>query len=195
MPRRAFRVPITDLRRRLGQRRDVEVDHDPGPLAVGTSRTVGRPVTGELVIESIQGGVSVSGELRVAWAGECRRCLAEVEGEAVVDVHEIYQVHAPPDSDIYELWSEDQVDLAPMIQESVLLALPLAPLCDAACQGPDPDRFPATPEAEAQAQAGPGGPGDVGGADRAAEGGGGSGDDAPADPRWAALGDLTFDEG
>jgi uncharacterized protein len=174
MAPRAFRVPIADLRRRLGQRRQVVVDHDPGPLAVGTSHTVGEPVTGALTIESIQGGVSVSGELRTSWTGECRRCLGEVRGEAVIDVHEIYQVHAPPDSDIYELWSEDQVDLAPMIRESVLLALPLGPLCQESCQGPDPERFPATPEVEAE---------------------GSGGGDEPADPRWAALGDVTFDEG
>lgn len=190
MAGRAFRVPIGDLRRRLGQRRDVTVDHDPGPLAVGTSRTVGEPVTGRLTIESIQGGVSVSGELRAAWVGECRRCLTEVEGEALIDVHEIYQVHAPPDSDIYELWSEDQVDLAPMIRESVLLSLPLGPLCDAACQGPDPERFPAT-----TADGGRTPPADADtGADRD-PGGGVAGDQPPTDPRWAALGEVRFDEG
>jgi uncharacterized protein len=179
MATRAFRVPVADLRRRLGQRREVDVDHDPGPLAVGTSRTVGQPVTGTLTIESIQGGVSVSGELRTAWVAECRRCLAEVEGEAVIDVHEIYQVHAPPDSDIYELWSEDQVDLAPMIRESVLLSLPLGRLCDAGCQGPDPERFPATPETEV----------DTAGGDEGAPA-----LDEPTDPRWAALGEVRFDD-
>lgn len=187
---RAFRVPVGDLRRRLGQRRDVEVHHDPGPLAVGPSRTTGEPVTGHLVVESIQGGVSVNGELRTTWVGECRRCLGDVEGELVIDVHEIYQVHAPPDSDIYELWSEDQVDLAPMIRESVLLALPLGPLCDAACQGPDPDRFPATTAAEAGSRASDEGGGGEGGAPPPGEGGG-----PPADPRWAALGEIEFDEG
>lgn len=182
MPVPALRVPITDLRRRLGQRRKVQVDHDPGPLAVGTSHTVGDPVTGELTIESIQGGVSVSGVLHTTWQGECRRCLTDVVGEATIDVHEIYQVNAPPDSDIYELWSEDQVDLAPMIRESVLLALPLGPLCRSECQGPDPERFPAT------VAAGHGGAAADDDQDEAA-------DEPPADPRWAALGEVRFDEG
>jgi uncharacterized protein len=168
----AYRVPIAELRRHLGQRRPVEVDHDPGPLAVGTSRTLGAPVTGTLTVESIQGGVSVSGHLQVSWEGECRRCLEEVRGVAEIDIHEIYQDHPPPDSDIYELWSEDQLDLAPMIRESVLLALPISPLCRAECQGPDPERFPAvTADAEA---------GDL---------------DAPTpDPRWAVLAELELDD-
>ena len=182
MPPQAYRVPIAELRRRLGQRRSVTVDHDPGPLAVGTSHTIGDPVTGELVIESIQGGVSVSGELRTTWESECRRCLSEVRGETTIDGHEIYQVHAPPDSDIYELFSEDQVDLAPMIRESVMLALPLGPLCDVSCQGPDPERFPATAAGDDPA---------VG--DDAAVGEGPAA--PPADPRWAALGQVEFDEG
>ena len=176
---RAFRVPIGELRRRLGQRRQVEVDHDPGPLAVGTSHTVGEPVTGTLVIESIQGGVSVSGQLQVAWEGECRRCLQEVRGEADIDVHEIYQLHPPPDSDIYELWSEDQVDLAPMIREAVLLSLPLGPLCRVDCPGPDPERFPAAVASDEGS-----GPADTG---RGSE-------EAATDPRWAALGEVRFDE-
>jgi uncharacterized protein len=171
----AYRISVADLRRRLGQRRRVHVDHDPGPLAVGTSRTAGAAVTGTLVIESIQGGVSVSGRLRTRWRGECRRCLGEVEGEADIEVHEIYQDHPPPDSDIYELWSEDQLDLAPMIRESVLLALPLGPLCRAECQGPDPERFPAGVEGQ-----GPGA-------------GTATGARAP-DLRWAALGQLRFDD-
>lgn len=174
MGRSAYRVPIADLRRRLGQRRTVEVDHDPGPLAVGTSHTVGDPVAGELVIESIQGGVSVAGELRTGWEGECRRCLEPVRGEAVIDVHEIYQDHAPPDSDLYELWSEDQLDLAPMIRELVLLSLPLGPLCRADCQGPDPERFPATSEEAHAAHAGA--------------------EAAGPDPRWAALAQLELDD-
>jgi uncharacterized protein len=171
----AYRIPIAELRRRLGQRRRVEVDHDPGPLAVGTSHTAGDPVSGVLVIESIAGGVSVSGDLRTTWRSECRRCLEAVEGETTIDVHEIYLVHAPPDSDIYELFSEDQVDLAPMIRESVLLSLPLGPLCDVACKGPDPERFPAATAATDE------GPSD-------------EGEPAP-DPRWSALGEVRFDEG
>lgn len=189
MPARALRVPITDLRRRLGQRRQVTIEHDPGPLAVSTSHLTDGPVTGELTIESIQGGVSVSGELRFAWEGECRRCLGEVRGEAVADVHEIYQLHPPPDSDIYELWSEDQVDLAPMVRETVLLSLPIGPLCEAACQGPDPERFPAAIEADPAAGDDPVAQPDPAADDDEADA------DPPADPRWAALREVRFDEG
>jgi uncharacterized metal-binding protein YceD (DUF177 family) len=46
----------------------------------------------------------------------------------------------------------------------VLLALPLAPLCDEACPGPEPEAHPI-----------------------------GTASDDEIDPRWSALGELKFD--
>ncbi|HEY4376689.1 MAG TPA: YceD family protein, partial [Acidimicrobiales bacterium] len=63
----------------------------------------------------------------------------------------------------------DHLDLGPMVHDTVLLALPLAPLCGPDCLGPAPDEFPTTVAAD------PDGPAE------------------PArDPRWAALDDLDL---
>jgi uncharacterized metal-binding protein YceD (DUF177 family) len=70
----------------------------------------------------------------------------------------------------------------------VLLALPLSAVCSEACPGPDPERFPATVERTA----GPGGDGAARAEGDAAPGEGG--DEPPADPRWAALRELRFEE-
>jgi uncharacterized protein len=67
--------------------------------------------------------------------------------------------------------AENDVDLEPMVRETVLLNLPIAPLCREDCAGPDPSRFPTTVEVEPQPDAEP-----------------------PADPRWAALSEITFDD-
>jgi uncharacterized protein len=69
-----------------------------------------------------------------------------------------------------ETWplTSDEIDLEPVVREAVLLALPLAPLCDEGCLGPAPERFPATVE-----------DGDVA-------------EEPPRDPRWAALDQLDL---
>ena len=60
-----------------------------------------------------------------------------------------------------------------MLQELILLALPLTPLCSHDCRGPLPEEYPAgSPGGQSVEQ-------DI---------------DPPIDPRWEALGALTFEE-
>lgn len=165
---------VTELRRRLGQRVDVDIDVMLEPLEVIASRSTPHPVLGSAVIESIERGVTVTGAIRFGWEGECRRCLDPVAGEVEADVFEIFQVGAPEDEDDIRELEDDTVDFVPIVRDVVLLSLPLAPLCRSDCPGPDPDRYPAkTAEqlAEEAANAEP-----------------------TADPRWAALEGLTFDD-
>src|SRR5256885_950634 len=80
--------------------------------------------------------VSVKGEVTAPWRGDCRRCLRAVEGELTARVEEIFDVH-PIEGETYPLEGE-RVTLEPMVRDAALLALPLAPLCDEACPGPEP---------------------------------------------------------
>lgn len=165
-------VNVVDLRRRLGQRREIDVDLlFPEQVVVG-SRTVEEPVVGTITVESIERGVSALGEVSFAWAGECRRCLEPVEGRIDVTIDEIFQVNAPDDADIIDFDGE-QIDLGPVIGDAIALSLPLAPLCAENCAGPDPERYPAKTVEQHEA--------DVA-AESATDG----------DPRWAALKDLDL---
>lgn len=169
-------VNVADLRRRLGQRRNEPIEVRLARQTVVAASTTEAPVTGEVVVESIERGVSVVGGVRFGWEGECRRCLEITGGELDVDIDEIFQIEAPEDSELLPLVGE-QVDLVPLVREAVVLSLPLAPLCRDDCSGPDPDRYPALTEeglaeAEAEADAAAGGP--------------------PRDPRWAALDQLQL---
>lgn len=165
---------VTDLRRRLGQRMDVEIDLDIPRLEVIASRTTGAPVTGLVVIESIERGVTITGSISFEWNGDCRRCLEPVDGRADVDVFEIFQFNAPDDSEDIQELVDDTVDLVPVVRDAVLLALPLAPLCSDECGGPDPDRYPAKTIDQVEEEA--------------------SVADSVADPRWSALDGLSFDD-
>lgn len=175
-PTRPAKLPINvaDLRRRLGQRRTEPIDLILSRQTVVGSRTTDAPVRGEVVIESIERGVSVRGELTFTWEGDCRRCLEVTGGDLTIDIDEIFQVDAPEDSELLAL-EADQIDLVPIVRDAVLLSLPLAPLCGSDCAGPDPDRYPAVTA-------------DVREQDRAAEAA------ATPDPRWAALDQLKLEE-
>lgn len=163
-------VNVTDLRRRLGQRRTETVDMIVPRQVVVSSRTVRRPVVGSVVVESIERGVTASGSVTFEWEGDCRRCLELVVGSLEIDIDEIFVVDAPEDSELIDFDGE-QIDLVPVVSDAVALSLPLAPLCGDDCAGPDPDRYPAL-TADEQAAAG-----EV---------------ERTPDPRWAALDQLDL---
>lgn len=164
-------IHVAELRRRLGQRRDVAIDLELDEQVVVGSRSLPAPVLGSLMIESIERGVSATGAVRFEWEGDCRRCLEPVHGVIDVIVEEIFQVDAPDDSEIIDFDGEN-VDLLPIVRDAVALSLPLAPLCRDECAGSDPERYPALTAEQAEAARA-----------EAASG---------ADPRWAALDELDL---
>ncbi len=165
-------VNVADLRRSLGSQREVEIDFVFESITVVSSRSTDAPVAGSVVIESIERGVSVFGSVSFAWEADCRRCLEIVAGEATADIEETFLSPAPNDSDAVEL-EDNTVDLVPVVQDAIGLAIPLAPLCRTDCVGPDPERYPTKTEEQFEAE-------------RAAE--------RQQDPRWDSLSQLTFDD-
>ena len=169
---RKLLINVADLRRRLGQRRVEDVEIQLGPQSVVGSRTTDEPVRGQITVESIERGVSAYGQVRFLWEGDCRRCLEVTGAHIDVDIHEIFQVDAPEDSELID-FDGIQIDLVPVVRDAVVLSLPLAPLCRDDCAGPDPDRYPAVTEDERERER----------AEEAAN---------TPDPRWAALEGLDL---
>jgi len=161
---------VTELRRRLGTRRSIRRTVVAPGLELSTAAVPdGTDIELDLVLESIFEGVVVSGQIIAPWRGECRRCLGAVEGVVVADLREIFEV-TPTEGETWPL-TGDEIDLEPIVRDAVLLALPLAPLCDEACRGPAPEAFPAVADdAVADASVAP----------------------PVRDPRWAALDDLDL---
>lgn len=85
------------------------------------------------MLEPAHPGVLVSGVVSAAWAGECRRCLGSVGGQLRVAVRELYE----RDGDIETTYAlkGQELDLEALARDAILLELPLAPLCQAACRG------------------------------------------------------------
>jgi uncharacterized protein len=168
-------VNVTDLRRRLGQRQVEPISLVLAPSQVIASRTTQEPVVGQVTVESIERGVSVTGSVSFVWEGDCRRCLEPTGGSLTIEIDEILQIDAPPDSDIID-FDGDHFDLVPIVADAVVLSLPLAPLCRDDCAGPDPDRYPTLAH-------------DADTAERDEQG-----NLIDGDPRWDALRQLDLDE-
>jgi uncharacterized protein len=185
--RGALLVSVTELLRRPGTRREVRRTVDsPGYVVTGSTVPEGAPIDVDLVVESTAdpGTLTVSGRVGAPWTGECRRCLDPVEGTLEVDMHEVFSRRADAVSADDEVWplEGEEIDLAEVVADAVLLALPLAPLCGPDCRGPAPEAFPTVV-------------GDESAADGAidADDGDLDGGEGPRDPRWAALDQLRFD--
>lgn len=164
-------ISVTEIRRHLGSRADVRCELEAEGLGLSDVRVVdGADLVLAGEVESISEGVVLTGSVSVPWTGSCRRCLGGVTGVASVDLREVYET----DPVAGETWPlvNDQIDVGPLIHDSALLALPLAPLCGDDCLGPAPDQFPAVAPVE-DATDGP--------------------EAEPSrDPRWAALDDLEL---
>ena len=166
MSRPAFLVPTAELAHRPGARHAVTLAGPLPGLALSSARLTDDDVVVDVVLESQGDTMTVTGTATASWVGECRRCLETTRGEVTVQLSEVFEPR-PTEGETYPL-GRDHLDLEPVLREALALALPLAPLCDEACPGPDPDAHP------------------VGIDDGADEG-------PPADPRWAALDSLRFD--
>jgi uncharacterized protein len=168
--RRPLVVGVTDLRRRPGTQRELQLAATLPDLAISSAAV---PAGGEValdgVIEAIEGGITVTGRVTAPWEGECRRCLDLVVGTLEADLREVFEPH-PTEGETYPI-AGDEIDLEPVVRDAVLLTLPLAPLCRDDCPGPAPEVFPTGPREDADEPSEPGG-----------------------DPRWAALSQLEFDD-
>jgi len=160
-----FVVGVAELLRHPGTQRQVDVTAELDGVATSVAAVPpGRAVEGRFTIEAIADhAITVKGTITAPWVGECRRCLEVVEGEVTAHVEEVFESR-PIEGETYPL-DGDHLDLEPMVRENVLLSLPLAPLCEEACAGPDPEKHPIASDD----------------------------DEPPADPRWSALKELKFD--
>lgn len=162
-------ISVTEVRRTPGTRKPVTRTLEARGLALSDVGVVdGTDIVLDGTLESISEGVVLTGTVAVPWAGLCRRCLRAITGTVPVEVREIYETH-PTDGETWPMANE-QIDVGPLLHDTALLGLPLAPLCADDCRGPVPEEFPAgLPQDHVESE-----------------------EDAVPDPRWAALDDLEF---
>lgn len=93
------------------------------------------PVTGELVLESLEEGILASGRLRGSMSLSCARCLKEFEQGFSVELRELFAPFPHEDSDEYPLDPEGFLDPHQMMRDAIGVELPFAPVCRPDCRG------------------------------------------------------------
>jgi uncharacterized protein len=133
-----FVVNVLEVVRRPGTRKPVVVTAPVGELVMGgVSVPADRDVTVDVTIESLSDGLTVEGFVRTHWEAECRRCLADAGSDLEVAVRELFQV-IPIAEEAYQ-YDGEQLDLAQVARDAILLELPLAPTCRPECAGLCPE--------------------------------------------------------
>jgi uncharacterized protein len=137
-----WKVDLRELGRRAGSLQELERTV-PAP-ADWRVELIGVPEGAEVALrlrlESVMEGVLVSGELDVPVVGSCARCLDPIEDTLSLDLQELFAYEG---STTEETSEEDEVrrvegdhlDLEPLVRDTVVLSLPLAPVCTEDCAG------------------------------------------------------------
>ena len=166
-----YTVDVYDLMHRPGEMRDRSIDivvpEEFGNAMIGMK--AGSELRVELRMESLHDGILVSADIDGTAAGECGRCLIDIEQAVQVEIQELF-AYSSDEAFEYEV-HEDTIDLEPVIRDAVVLSLPFQPVCQEDCLGLCPQcgvRLLDNPGHEHK---------------------------NPVDPRWAALGSLVGFEG
>jgi len=140
-PRSPLVLDTFELGRRPGTMRRLRLTV-PAPADLGTE--VIRVLPGsrldlELRLEAVMEGVLASGTARGRAAGECVRCLDDLEQGVEAEFQELYTYpgRAPEGDDEderYEL-DGDLLDVEPVLRDAVVLSLPFQPVCSPDCPG------------------------------------------------------------
>jgi uncharacterized metal-binding protein YceD (DUF177 family) len=140
--RNLWQVDLRELGRRAGSMRELDrsvpaPDHWRVEL-IGVP--AGADVHLRLRLESVMEGVLVSGDIEVPLTGSCARCLEPIEDTLTLAVQELYAyegstTEATSEEDEVRRIEGDHLDLEPLVRDTVVLALPLAPVGAEDCAG------------------------------------------------------------
>lgn len=114
-------------------------------LDLGPDLELADPVEGTIRLARTNRGVLVTGRLSTSLAGQCSRCLRDIEIPIAVSLEEEalpsidiatglpFDTTAEPD--VARLSDHHEIDLEPFVREGIQLAEPIAPLCRPDCPG------------------------------------------------------------
>lgn len=129
-------IDVRDLVGRSGASKSEQVSGTIDDLATelaGISEDT--PVTGELILESLEEGILASGRLQGSLSLRCARCLKEFEQGFTIELRELFVPFPHEDSDEYPLDPEGFLDPDQMMRDAIGVELPFAPVCRPDCRG------------------------------------------------------------
>ena len=130
-----YTVDVYDLMHRPGEMReralDIVVPEEFGNAIIAVKK--GSELRMDLRMESLHDGILVSADIDGMAAGECGRCLIDIEQAVQVEIQELF-AYSSDEAFEYEV-HEDMIDLEPVIRDAVVLSLPFQPVCQEDCLG------------------------------------------------------------
>jgi uncharacterized metal-binding protein YceD (DUF177 family) len=137
-----WKVDLRELGRRPGSLHELDrTAPAPGDWRVELLGVPeGAEVALHLRLEAVVEGVLVTGDLDVPVVGSCARCLEPIEDTFSLGVQELYAypgstTEATSEEDEVRRLEGDILDLGPLVRDTVVLSLPLAPVCTPDCAG------------------------------------------------------------
>ena len=138
-----LKISVRDLSHRPGTMETLEgvvpAPKDFGNALIGAEE--GADIDLDLRLESVVGGILVSGTATVDVNGECSLCLDPVSETVSADIQELFVFDKAPvgssedEEDEQYAVEDDLIDLEPALRDAVILKLPFQPLCKETCQG------------------------------------------------------------
>ncbi|MCM3746049.1 DUF177 domain-containing protein [Paenibacillus pasadenensis] len=102
-----------------------------------------KPLAVALDVRPYEETAQVKGELKADLTMVCSRCLEPVEEHLAISIEERFalasMVKDPEADEDLIVVKEDKVDLQPYVEGTLLIYLPMAPLCSDDCKGLCPD--------------------------------------------------------
>jgi uncharacterized metal-binding protein YceD (DUF177 family) len=91
------------------------------------------PMTADLVLHPVSGGIAVTGRVRFTTKDSCYRCLKETFSERDTSVGALFD-RSNDDDESYPLIGHE-IDVAQMLRDEVMLSLPIVEDCGDGCPG------------------------------------------------------------
>ena len=125
-------IDVHDLLEAPGTALHSDVDETLEGLSLELEKVEG-PVKGRLLLEGVSEGVYVTGSLGWTASMSCARCLEPFAGEFSAEAAGMFSLQ--PDEDDYLIAETGELDPESLVRDTVLLAMPFAPLCREDCKG------------------------------------------------------------
>jgi uncharacterized protein len=121
------------------------LDIDDATIDLGDDLALARPISGRVRLVRTNRGILATSDLRTALALECSRCLREIVEPVAVHLEDEYlpaldlttgrPLPIDDEPDVARLTDHHELDLEPAVRDAILLAEPIAPLCEPDCPG------------------------------------------------------------
>lgn len=116
----------------LGTSRDIELDYPSIRISEDVTLT---PLQGGFRATRTSNGIYLQGNLTGGMEAACTRCLTAFAMPLQLELDDLFHYHAYPPPGEYAIPDTGILDLAPLVRELTLLAIPMQVYCRQECRG------------------------------------------------------------